>query len=271
MSGSCEGGATLFELDYFGRKAYLTQSWQLYAEAGIAALGKIYTIAPSFRAEKSRTRRHLTEYWHLEVEIPFCDFECLLKFIEDFMTDVCHELSEKCSEILKRFGRDPKELKLKKPFPRVTYDEAIEILKKLGFKIEWGEDLGADEERALCNEIGKPFFLIFFPRQAKAFYHKPHPKRSEVTLSADLLVPGVGEIIGAGERISDVATLIERIKECGLRQEDYEWYIDLRRYGSVVHSGFGLGVERFIMWCLKLEHIRDAIPFPRLVRRRVYP
>ncbi len=271
-AAACEGGATLFPVKYFDREVYLTQSWQLYAEAGIASLGKIYTIAPSFRAEKSRTRRHLTEYWHLEAEMPFCDFECLIKTIEDFITYVCHKLAKEAKKELERFGRDPKDLlKIKKPFPRITYSEAIEILKKDGVKIEWGEDFGADEERVLTKHFDVPFFVTHYPKGVKAFYHKPDPKDPKVTLSVDLLAPeGYGEIIGAGERIEDLETLLKRIKEEKLDPKDYEWYIDLRRYGSVKHSGFGLGVERMIMWILKLEHIRDAIPFPRLINR-VYP
>jgi len=269
---ACEGGATLFPVKYFDREVFLTQSWQLYAEAGIASLGKIYTIAPSFRAEKSRTRRHLTEYWHLEAEMPFCDFECLIETIEDFITYVCHRIVQEAKDELKKFKRSEEDLlKIKKPFPRITYSEAIEILKKDGMKIEWGQDLGADEEKALTKHFDVPFFVTHYPKGIKAFYHKPDPKDERVTLSVDLLAPeGYGEIIGAGERIEDLNTLLKRIEEEKLKKEDYEWYLDLRRYGSVKHSGFGLGVERFIMWVLKLKHIRDAVPFPRLINR-VYP
>ncbi len=271
-AAACEGGATLFEVKYFDRKVYLTQSWQLYAEAAIASLGKIYTIAPSFRAEKSRTRRHLTEYWHLEAEMPFCDMDCLLKTEEELISHMCHYVAEKHAKELKKLGRDPKDLlKVKPPFPRITYDEAIEILKKEGVKIEWGEDLGADEERILTQKFEIPFFVTHYPRKAKAFYHKPDPKRPEVTLSVDMLAPeGYGEIIGSGVRIDSYEELLERIKEEGLDPKDYQWYLDIRKWGSVPHAGFGLGVERFVMWICKLEHIRDAIPFPRLINR-VYP
>jgi len=272
-ASACEGGATLFPVDYFGRKAYLTQSWQLYGEAFIASVGKCYTLAPSFRAEKSRTRRHLTEYWHLEVEIPFCDLECLLKVIDEFITHICHELAEKAAEELRTLGRDPADLaRIEPPFPRLRYDEAVEMLQAKGVQIEWGEDLTWTCEKALASEFDVPFFVTHFPRTAKAFYHKPDPERPEVTLSADLLAPeGYGEIIGGGERIDDYETLLARIKEEGLDPADYEWYLDLRKYGSVQHSGFGLGVERMVMWVCKLDHIRDAIAFPRLVRRRPYP
>ncbi len=272
VSGACEGGSTLFELKYFDRKAYLTQSWQLYAEAGIASLGKIYTIAPSFRAEKSRTRRHLTEYWHLEAEMPFCDLECLMKTIERLISYMTQKVAKEKAKELKELGRDPKDLlKVKSPFPRITYSQAIEILQKEGVQIKWGEDLGADEERVLASKFDVPFFVMYYPKGIKAFYHKVKRDEPNVTLSVDLLAPeGYGEIVGAGEREDDYEILLKRIKEEGLNPKDYEWYLDLRRYGSVQHSGFGLGVERYIMWICKLEHIRDAIPFPRLINR-VYP
>ncbi len=272
-SSACEGGATLFPVDYFGRRAYLTQSWQLYGEAFIASVGKCYTIAPSFRAEKSRTRRHLTEYWHLEVEIPFCGLGELLRVEEELITHICHRLAERAEEELAFLGRDPADLaRVEPPFPRLTYDEAVELLQAKGVEIEWGEDLTWTHEKALSLEFDVPFFVTHFPKAAKAFYHKPDPERPEVTLSADLLAPeGYGEITGGGERIEDYEALLARIEEEGLDPADYEWYLDLRRYGTVQHAGFGLGVERMVMWVCKLEHIRDAIPFPRLVRRRPYP
>jgi len=271
-AAACEGGATLFPVKYFDREVYLTQSWQLYAEAAIASLGKIYTIAPSFRAEKSRTRRHLTEYWHLEVEIPFCDLECLIKVMEEFITFICHEIAKQMPEDLKKFGRDPKDLlKIKPPFPRITYDEAIKLLQKDGVKIKWRDDLTWVTEKKLAQKFEVPFFVTHYPIGVKAFYHKPDPSNPKVTLSVDMLAPeGYGEIIGAGQRIDDKEELLRRIKEEKLDPKNYEWYIDLRRYGSVPHSGFGLGVERMIMWICKLEHIRDAIGFPRLINR-VYP
>jgi len=272
-AAACEGGATLFPVDYFGRKAYLTQSWQLYGEAFIASVGKCYTIAPSFRAEKSRTRRHLTEYWHLEVEIPFCGLEELLKVEEELVSHICHRLAEGAKEELVTLGRDPADLaKIVPPFPRLTYDEAVELLQSKGVQIEWGEDLTWTHEKTLSLQFDVPFFVTHFPKSAKAFYHKPDPTRPEVTLSADMLAPeGYGEIIGGGERIEDYKTLLARIEEEGLDPEDYKWYLDLRKYGAVQHAGFGLGVERMVMWVCKLEHIRDAIAFPRLVRRKPYP
>jgi asparaginyl-tRNA synthetase len=268
---ACEGGATLFPVKYFDETAYLTQSWQLYGEAAIFSLGKTYTIAPSFRAEKSRTRRHLTEYWHVEAEMPFCGLEEMMQIEEELVTYVCHSLAKECEKELKELGRDPKDLlKIKPPFPKITYAQAVEILEKDGIEAR-GKDLGADEERALTKHFDVPFFVTHFPKNLKAFYHKPDPKDPSVTLSADLLAPeGYGEITGGGERIEDKEVLLKRIREEGLKEEDYKWYIDLRRWGSVQHAGFGLGLERFVMWICKLKHIRDAIPFPRLINR-VYP
>jgi len=274
ITAACEGGATLFTVKYFDREAYLTQSWQLYAEAAIASLGKIYTIAPSFRAEKSRTRRHLTEFWHLEVEVPWCDLNGIMKIEEDLLTHILHSLGRDTvsARNLEALGRSLKDLlNIEPPFPRITYDEAVEILNRDGIKFEWGDDLGWVEEKHLTLKFDRPFFITHYPKTAKAFYHKPDPARPEVTLSADLLAPeGYGEITGGGQRIDNLDELLERIKENNLNPEDYKWYIDLRRYGSVPHAGFGLGVERTVAWICKLDHIRDAIGFPRLINR-VYP
>jgi len=274
ITAACEGGATLFSVKYFDREAYLTQSWQLYAESAIASLGKIYTIAPSFRAEKSRTRRHLTEFWHLEVEVPWCDLEGIMKIEEEMLTFILHKICEGPLAVrdLEALGRSPKDLlRIEPPFPRITYDEVVKILNDDGVKFEWGNDLGWVEEKRLTLKFDRPFFVTHYPRTAKAFYHKPDPNRPEVTLSVDLLAPeGYGEITGGGQRIDDVNELLERIKENNLNPNDYNWYIDLRRYGSVPHAGFGLGVERTIAWICKLNHIRDAIAFPRLINR-VYP
>ena len=271
-AAACEGGSTLFPVKYFDRTVYLTQSWQLYGEAAISSLGDTYTIAPSFRAEKSRTRRHLTEYWHVEAEMPFCGLECLIKIEEELITYVCQKIAKEFSKELKELGRDPKDLlKVKPPFPRITYTKAVEMLQKDGLKFEWGEDFGADEDKALAKHFDIPFFVTHFPKKVKAFYHKPDPKDEKVTLSVDLLAPeGYGELTGGGERIADKDELLKRIKEEKLKPEDYKWYLDLRRWGSVQHAGFGLGLERFLMWICKLEHIRDAIAFPRLINR-VYP
>ncbi|MCS7123251.1 MAG: asparagine--tRNA ligase [Candidatus Aenigmarchaeota archaeon] len=267
VSGACEGGSTLFEVNYFGRKAYLTQSWQLYAEAAIFSLGKIFTIAPSFRAEKSKTRRHLTEYWHVEAEIPFCGLDDLLKEEESLVCYVCNKIGEKFENWLKEFGRDAKYLKgLSPPFPRIKYKEAIEILQNKNVNIQYGNDLGADEEKILTQEFETPFFVTHFPKGIKAFYHKIDRENPNVTLSADLLAPeGYGEIIGSGEREDNYQILKKRVEEEGLSVKEYKWYLDLRRYGSVQHSGFGLGLERFIMWICKLKHIRETIAFPRLI------
>jgi asparaginyl-tRNA synthetase len=272
-AAACEGGSTLFEVQYFDEKGvYLTQSWQLYAEALISSLGKIYTIAPSFRAERSRTRRHLAEYWHLEVEEPFADLDKIMRVGDGLVTHICHTLAKELPRELRRLGRDPEELlRLEPPYPRITYDEALEILRGDGIELPWGEDMGWQQEEPLTKHFDTPFWVTHFPKGVKAFYHKPDPKRPEVTLSADLLAPeGYGEIIGGGQRIDDYEELLQRIREEGLDPEDYRWYLDLRRWGSVPHSGFGLGIERLIMWVARLEHIRDAIPFPRDMRR-VYP
>jgi len=271
-AAACEGGATLFPVKYFDRKVFLTQSWQLYAEAAIASLGKIYTVAPSFRAEKSRTRRHLTEYWHMEVEEPWCDLEGIMKTEEELISYICQKIVEKHSEELKFLGREPKDLlKVKPPFPRVTYDESIEILQKEKVKIKWGDDITWENDKLLSDKFDRPFFLSHFPKGIKAFYHKPDPKNSKVTLSVDLMGPeGYGELTGGGQRIHDLEELLKRMKEEKMNVKDYQWYIDLRKYGTVPHSGFGLGLERFVAWICKLEHIRDAIAFPRFINR-VYP
>jgi len=272
VGAAVEGGSTLFPVKYFRQKAYLSQSWQLYAEAGIASLGKIFVVAPSFRAEKSRTRRHLTEYWHLEAEEPWCDFEGLIKTEENLVSYILHRLAKEVPDILKYFGRDPSYfLSIKPPFQRITHEKAVEILQKEGVEIKQGEDITYEFEKILTMKFDKPFFLTHFPKGIKAFYHMPDPKNSKLTLSTDLLAPeGYGELTGGGQRIHDYNQLMKRIKEEKLKTKDYQWYLDLRRFGTVPHSGFGLGVERMIAWILKLDHIRDAIPFPRLINR-VYP
>jgi len=270
ISAACEGGSTLFEIKYFDKKAYLTQSWQLYAEAGIQALEKIYTIAPSFRAEKSRTRRHLSEYWHAEVEAAWMEMEDCMKLAEDLICFVAKKIAERCEDELKFFKRDPKDLLIEPPFERKSYDEVIKILQKKGFKIKWGEDLGADEEKALAEGYKKPLIVYGYPVKCKAFYHMPDPKNPKVTRSFDVIAPEVGELVGGGQRIHDKEQLIKKIKDFGLDPKEYDWYIDLRRYGTVPHSGFGLGIERLIMWIAGIPHIMDTIPFPRTMTR-VYP
>lgn len=269
VGAAVEGGSTLFQLDYFGSPAYLTQSWQLYGEAYINSVGKCYTLAPSFRAEKSRTRRHLTEYWHLEAEMPFCDIDCLMENEEGLVAHICEGLAKQMPKELKELGRDPKDLeKVKVPFPRVRYEDAIKILKKDGVKIEMGDDIGADEEKVLTQHYDVPFFLTHFPTAIKPFYHKPDPKDPKFTLSVDMLAPeGYGEIIGSGQRVDDYDELLKRIKHEKLDPKAYQWYLDMRKWGSVPHAGFGLGIERVIMWSCKLEHVREAIAFPRFINR----
>lgn len=272
ITAAVEGGATLFKVPYFDDYVYLTQSSQFYLEAFIFSLEKVYTIAPSFRAEPSRTRRHLTEFWHAEAEMAWYHLDDLMKVNEELISYIVSKVLDERAEELKLLGRKTEPLEnVKPPFYRVSYDEAIEILKKNGVKIEWGDDLGADEERLLTLQFDKPVQLYGFPEKVKAFYHRNDPQRPEVTLSVDVLAPeGYGEIIGGGERIYDEAELISKIQRFGLNPKDYQWYIDLRRYGSVPHSGFGLGVDRVVMWIAGLDHIRDAVPFPRDIRRK-YP
>jgi asparaginyl-tRNA synthetase len=273
VSAAVEGGATLFPVKYVdGSTVYLTQSSQFYLEALIYSLEKVYTVAPSFRAEKSRTRRHLTEFWHAEAEAAWTNLEGILKVEEELITYIVKRVLEKNLEDLELLGRRIENLKrVEPPFPRLSYDKAIQILQEKGFNVSWGDDLGADEERALTEEFDKPFFLYGFPVRAKAFYHKNDPSRPEVTLSADLLAPeGYGEIIGGGERIEKLDELVEKIKAFGLNPKDYEWYLDLRRYGSVPHAGFGLGMDRLVTWIAGLDHIVDSLPFPRTIAR-TYP
>ncbi len=269
ITAAVEGGATLFKVDYFGQPVYLTQSSQFYLEALIYSLEKVYVVAPSFRAEPSRTRRHLTEFWHAEMEIAWADMEDAVKVGEELITHVVNKVLEERQAELKLLGRNTEMLeRAKPPFYRVSYDEAVEILQKKGVQINWGDDIGADEERALTLEFDKPIVLYGFPEKLKAFYHRNDPRRPEVTLSFDVLLPeGYGEVIGGGERIYDAKELVDKIIRFGLNPADYQWYIDLRRYGSVPHAGFGLGVDRLTMWIVGADHIRDVVPFPRDVRR----
>ena len=278
VSAACEGGSTLFEVKYFNHVAYLTQSWQLYAEAAIVSLGKIYTIAPSFRAEKSRTTRHLSEFWHLEVEQPWCDLEGIMEVEERLLAHTCRNVAKEMAEHLEGLGRNPEDmLKIRLPLERITYDRALNILSDEGICLEWGSGLGWQEEKAIAKTFSDPFFITHYPKETKAFYHKSDPSRPQVTLSADLIAPeGYGEIAGGGQRIDDLDMLLDRLREeqksnARFNPEDYDWYADLRRYGSIQHSGFGLGVERLVAWICKLSHIRDAIPFPRLRGRRIWP
>ncbi len=266
---ACEGTTNLFETDFFGQAAFLTQSGQLYSEATAAALGKVYCFSPAFRAEKSKTRRHLIEFWMIEPEMAFYDYEDNLRLQERMMECVVARVLEACSGELETIGRDTGVLeKVKAPFPRISYDEALEFLGERGLALEWGSDLGAPHETAIAENFDKPVFVERFPAVCKAFYMEPDPDRPEVVLAADLLAPeGYGEIIGGSQRIADHDLLLQRIREHGLPEEDFAWYLDLRKYGSVPHSGFGLGVERLLAWIAGLEHIRETIPFPRLLNR----
>jgi len=267
---SAEGTTDLFETDYFGEQAFLAQTGQLYAEAGAMAFGRVFTFGPTFRAEKSKTRRHLTEFWMIEPEMAFMTQEESLEIQEQYVAFLVKKVLEKCDYALNVLERDQELLKKYTvlPFPRITYDEAIELLKKTDFEIEWGADFGSPEETFIANSFEKPVFILNYPKKIKAFYMKPHPARDDVVICADLIAPeGYGEIIGGSERATDLTYLEEQLKAYGLEKEDYEWYLDLRRFGSVPHSGFGLGLERVVTWISGKEHIREAIPFPRTLNR----
>ncbi len=268
----CEGGSTLFEVDYFGSKAYLTQSSQMYAEVFVFALGKVYVLAPSFRAEKSRTVRHLAEYWHLEPEMAFYDQKMNMELQENMVHYAVDKMVREQPELLEACGRDVADLKkVTLPFDRMDYAKAVDKVNELGGKMEHGQDFGADEEAILTKNRVKPLFVHNFPADIKAFYMKEDPKKPGTVLNADLLAPaGHGEIIGGSERIWHYDELVAKMKAQKLDLKDYQWYLDLRKYGSVPHSGFGLGVERFVKWVLNLDHIRDTIPFPRTINR-CYP
>ncbi|RME82416.1 MAG: asparagine--tRNA ligase [Planctomycetota bacterium] len=270
---ACEGTTTLFEVDYFdNQKAYLSQSGQLYMEAAAMAFGKVYCFGPTFRAEKSKTRRHLTEFWMVEPEMAYADLDDVMDLAEDFLCYIVEKCLEDCQQELKTLKRDISKLeKVKKPFPRISYNEALEILKKKGHDFEWGGDFGAPDETALSEEFEKPVMVHRYPAQVKAFYMKEDPEDSRLALCVDVLAPeGYGEIIGGGQRADSLDFLIRKIKEHNLPQEAFEWYLDLRRYGSVPHAGFGLGVERTVAWICGNHHVRECIPFPRTLSR-IYP
>ena len=280
---ACEGTSTLFETDYFGQPAYLAQSGQLYNEADIYAFGRVYCFGPTFRAEKSKTRRHLTEFWMVEPEVAFCDLDGIMEIEEQFVSHIVQTCLRERADELKLLGRDTSHLaKVVPPFARISYDEALDVLVDIRdqtpdeelrgqLAIEWGDDFGSPHETELMKRFETPVFVYGYPTRAKAFYMEPWPGRPEVSKSADLLAPeGYGEIIGGSERISDHDLLIQRLDEWGLPRESFEWYLDLRRYGSVPHSGFGLGVERTVTWVCGLDHLRETIAFPRMLTR-VYP
>lgn len=264
-----EGGSTLFPFKYFDQTAYLSQTAQMYLEVLMFGLEKVYCVLPSFRAEKSRTVRHLAEYSHLEVETAWADQDENLRIQEELVAAGAHTVARECGPLLQEMGRDPDELlKLKTPFPRLDYGEAIEKLQDLGERVQWGEDLGAPHERLLTEKLKAPLFITNFPKEIKAFYMKVNPQKTDTVLCADLLAPeGYGEIIGGSVREESNESLIERLRKEGANLRNYEWYLDLRRFGSIPHAGFGLGIERVLMWMCRLDHIRDATPFPRVMNR----
>ena len=264
-----EGASTLFDTDYFGQRAYLAQTGQLYVEAAAAAFGRVYCFGPTFRAEKSKTRRHLTEFWMVEPEVAWNDSEDNMRLQEDFVAYLVARALESCSDELDVLERDLAPLeRARPPFPRVSYTDAVETLRAKGSEIEWGQDLGAPDETLLAEDHDRPVFVYNYPRQAKAFYMKENPEDARTVLCDDLLAPeGYGEIIGGSQREDDADRLLERIREEGLPEESYGWYLDLRRLGTFPHSGFGLGVERTVAWICGRHHIRECIPFPRTINR----
>jgi len=266
---AAEGTTTLFEIDYHGEKAYLAQTGQLYSEATAMALGRVYNFGPVFRAEKSKTRRHLLEFWMAEAEMAYCDFEENLKLQEELIYYIIQRVLKKNWLELKTLKRDVSKLEaVQLPFPRLSYTEAVKYLQDNGEDFKWGDDFGAPHETMISEKYESPVFVHRFPAKIKAFYMKPDPKDSKVVLGADLLAPeGYGEIIGGGQRIDDLELLQQRIKEHNLPEEEFQWYLDLRRYGSVPHAGFGLGIERTVAWICGIEHVREAIPFPRMLYR----
>jgi len=267
---ACEGTTTLFETEYFDLgKAYLTQSGQLYAEAGAMAFGKVYTFGPTFRAEKSKTRRHLTEFWMVEPEVAFADLNDDMDLAEEFVEFIVQAVIKNRKKELDYLERDISKLeKVKRPFPRIHYEEAIEILRKNGIDFEWGNDFGGTDETVISEQFDKPVMIHHYPAQIKAFYMKRDPNDERYALAVDMLAPeGYGEIIGGSQREDDYELLLKRIEEHNLPKEAFEWYLDLRRYGSVPHSGFGLGIERTVAWICGLEHVRETIPFPRMIYR----
>ncbi len=274
LTGSSpEGTSELFATKYFDEDAYLSQSGQLYMEAAAMALGKVFSFGPTFRAEKSKTRRHLIEFWMIEPEMAFVEHAESLEVQEQYVSHIVQSVLKNCTLELERLGRDTSKLeKIKAPFPRVTYDEAIQWLNANGFDdIEWGEDFGAPHETALAESYDMPIFITHYPIGIKPFYMQPHPERDDVVLCADMIAPeGYGEIIGGSERIHDYELMKQRIQEHNLDEAAYDWYLDISKYGAVPHSGFGLGLERTVAWISGAEHVRESIPFPRLLNR-LYP
>ncbi len=266
---ACEGTTTLFSVGYFDTKAFLTQSGQLYLEPACMAFGKVYCFGPTFRAEKSKTRRHLTEFWMFEPEVAWADLDDVMDLSEDFLCYLVERVLEDRAEELKTLERDTSKLEaVRKPFPRVSYDDAVEKLQSKGTDFEWGADVGGTDETLLTEDEERPLMVHRFPSAIKAFYMMPDEKRPEVALGVDILAPeGYGEIIGGGQRIHDHDFLLERIREAGLPKEAFDWYLDIRKYGTVPHGGFGLGLERTVAWLSGVPHVREAIPYPRTIYR----
>ncbi len=266
---ACEGTTTLFKTDYFGDEMYLSQSGQLYAEAGALAFGKVYTFGPTFRAERSKTRRHLMEFWMVEPEIAFATLEDIIELSQELVETIVQDVLDRYTRELELLGRDMKKLEIiKRPFPVITYKDALKILDKLGVEYVPGDDFGAPQETALSKYFEKPVIITHYPKDVKAFYMKPDPADPQYVLCMDMLAPeGYGEIIGGSQREDDLNALTERMKEEGIPIDVYSWYLDLRRYGSVPHSGFGLGLERTVAWITGADHVRVTIPFPRMLYR----
>jgi asparaginyl-tRNA synthetase len=272
---ACEGTTTLFETAYFDEKAYLTQSGQLYNEATAAAFGKVYCFGPTFRAEKSKTRRHLTEFWMVEPEVAYAKLDDIMVLAENFISFIIGRVLENRKEELEQIERDISKLeKIAPPFPRLQYDDAVKMLQEghakgeLEARFEWGGDLGSPDETYLSNKFDRPVMVHRYPAAVKAFYMEPDPERPELALCVDVLAPeGYGEVIGGGERASSLELLLKRIHEHDLPEEAFDWYLDLRKYGSVPHAGFGMGIERCVAWLCGLEHVRETIPFPRMLYR----
>jgi asparaginyl-tRNA synthetase len=269
---ACEGTTTLFETQYFDQTAYLTQSGQLYNEATAAAFGKVYCFGPTFRAEKSKTRRHLMEFWMIEPEICFAELADVMQLAEDMLVFVVEGVLDKRREELKVIERDVSQLeKVKSPFPRLSYDEAVRSLQEKGSEIQWGSDFGAADETMISQMFDRPVMVHRYPAAVKAFYMQPEPSRPAVALCVDVLAPeGYGEIIGGGQRIHDEELLRKRVAEHNLPEDAFRWYLDLRRYGTTPHGGFGMGIERAVAWICGIEHVRETIPFPRMLYK-IYP
>jgi asparaginyl-tRNA synthetase len=270
---ACEGTSTLFETDYFGEPAYLSQSGQLYLEPAAAALGKVYCFGPTFRAEKSKTRRHLTEFWMVEPEVAWMHFDGLLDLAEEFLSSLVSRILERCAEDLERLERDISKLEpaTRRPYPRVDYGDAVELLKRLGQRVEFGDDFGGEDETVLAEQFDRPVLVTRYPAAIKAFYMQPDPADPSRALAVDVLAPeGYGEIIGGSERSDSLEHLERKIAEHGLPREAFEWYLDVRRFGSFPHAGFGMGIERCVSWLAGIHHLREAIPYPRTLNR-IYP